>query len=672
MTLQRHVIEILDQVEVLSLDVFDTSIHRAVLDPADLYALVPERVPQVRTALRGGARAAGARYRALRRSAESRARRLTASREVGLAEIFAVVAERVGDEPLADALRSAELELELELVRPSEPGLELAAAALERGRRLVYLSDMYLPSSFISTLLARAGLPDAPVLVSNEHGITKASGELFTKAITAMGAAAPMWLHVGDDPHSDHFGAVRAGVRSLLVEKPSRSYRRRGERFRVPRDLTADDSLALGLAAPGASRVTPPLRARNAATRLEEIGEVALGPAVLAFTSWIADRAGAGAAPLLFCSRDGALPLEAYRKLAPRWGATATAQYFHVSRRSVGVPALAGGLRESHRELLCGGRRPRSTAQLFARVGLDRSVAEGGVRLVEGAAPIDDPLPPGAARHLVFDLFKAVEDQVVERAQAELAEVGKYWASCGLSGSPEVVLVDVGWRATVQRALQDCLALLGEPTRCRGLYLSLLDHGPLGPGSADGMLVRHGRPLHRRAAVEAGVPVVELMFQADHGSVVAYMDGEPVLDAAPGSRDVADPVQRGARRYLDSVTALDRSLRPSPLAVRPLLRLLNQPRPDEARDLGRFAHSDGLADDANAEPILPAATTARQLAPFAAAGRTRLRGNEWRPGLVATATASTPLRFAASHVLGALKTAGALALRLRNRPAPPR
>jgi len=122
----------------------------------------------------------------------------------------------------------------------------------------------------IAALLGRAGLPDAPVLVSNEHGITKASGELFTKAIATTGATAPRWLHVGDDPHSDHSGAVRAGVRSLLVEKPSKSHRRRGERFRVPRDLSAD-SLALGLAAPGAARVAPPLRARNAATRLQEI-----------------------------------------------------------------------------------------------------------------------------------------------------------------------------------------------------------------------------------------------------------------------------------------------------------------------------------------------------------------------------------------------------------------
>jgi len=99
---------------------------------------------------------------------------------------------------------------------------------------------------------------------------------------------------------------------------------------------------------------------------------------VLAFTSWIADRAGAGGVPLLFCSRDGVLPLEADRRLAPRWKANAPAQYFQC-HGGPSPPALAGGLRAAHRELLCGGRRPRSTAQLFTRVGLGQ-VPAGGVR----------------------------------------------------------------------------------------------------------------------------------------------------------------------------------------------------------------------------------------------------------------------------------------------------
>jgi hypothetical protein len=101
-------------------------------------------------------------------------------------------------------------------------------------------------------------------------------------------------------------------------------------------------------------------------------------------------------------------------------------------------------------------------------------------------------------------------------------------------------------------------------------------------------------------------------------------------------------------------------------AIRPLLRLLTQPRPAEARDIGAFAHSDGLADDANSTAILPADLRVRELVPTRS-GRATLRSSEWRPGIVALLTSSTIGRLSASQGLSALKLLGGAGMARRGR-----
>ncbi|MGI9030392.1 MAG: hypothetical protein ACR2HP_10475, partial [Ilumatobacteraceae bacterium] len=430
-------------------------------------------------------------------------------------------------------------------------------------------------------------------------------------------------------------------------------YRRPRERFPVPHGLGPSDSMNLGLAAPAMIREVAPLRADQPASRLEAVGQSVLGPAVVSFTSWIIGRTS-NEPPLLFCSRDSLLLRECYERLGPARGRTAPSHYFHVSRRSVLVPALAAGISDRHIDFLVAGRRPLSAAAMFTRVGLDRSIAVTAARRA-GVDDVDTPIP-ATARGPVAAMFRLASDALVEVARRELDELGRYWAALGLDGVDQVVMIDVGWRATVQRCLQEALGHLGQPTMVRGLYLGLFDHLPLEVGSAEGMLVHDGFPWQQRVAVETGLPVIEMMFQADHGSVVNYSEGRPVLEPGGIGRSIVDPIQAGARRHLEEVASLGMAMEPTGFSMRPLLRLLNQPRPIEASDLGGFEHSDGLADDVNSARMLPSVVNRRELVPTAS-GRARLRGVEWRPGMVALAGGSELQRLAGSHLLTNVKLA---------------
>ena len=116
---------------VVAFDVFDTLIKRDVARPTDLFALL-------------GADFAKARIQA---EAEARAAK---SGEVTLAEIYARPC-------LAGYDPAAECAAEIACAVPNLPVLKAARALHAQGKRLYYISDMYLPKVQLDAMLAKCG-----------------------------------------------------------------------------------------------------------------------------------------------------------------------------------------------------------------------------------------------------------------------------------------------------------------------------------------------------------------------------------------------------------------------------------------------------------------------------------------------------------------------------------
>ena len=132
-------------VHVLSLDIFDTLLTRPVVDdPRDIFHLVAARVDD----------AFDLDFVALRWHAE---------KELGdpyatLDDIYAHIQRRHGLSPeLAARLKKEEMLCERTLLQPRPDMLELCRAAQAAGKRIVAVSDMYLPSSFLLEVLHEKG-----------------------------------------------------------------------------------------------------------------------------------------------------------------------------------------------------------------------------------------------------------------------------------------------------------------------------------------------------------------------------------------------------------------------------------------------------------------------------------------------------------------------------------
>ncbi|HZS37914.1 MAG TPA: hypothetical protein VFF06_13850 [Polyangia bacterium] len=209
--------QLIDGCDVLSLDVFDTALLRRVGEPVDVFALVAREYRH----RRGGALVPFD-FAARRIAAERRAREDVWARhqrgDVTLDEIYAALDAPAGWD--AAELKSLELAAERALCAQNPYVHAAYRHAQRRGKRIVFVSDMYLPPEFIAGMLRDGGYDQVELFVSSAcGGVCKWDGALYRHVAAALGVAPARMLHLGDNPLSDVVMALREGVGALLYPR---------------------------------------------------------------------------------------------------------------------------------------------------------------------------------------------------------------------------------------------------------------------------------------------------------------------------------------------------------------------------------------------------------------------------------------------------------------------
>jgi FMN phosphatase YigB (HAD superfamily) len=283
---------------LLSLDVFDTALTRVIGTPASLFLILGKRVTAA-----GMVRCSAEAFSRARIEANRRAR-ANAGRGVGLADIYDELqyalhltdAERNG-------IRAEELALEEELLRPVPGAVERLAQARASGLAVAFLSDMYLPSSFIRGQLERHGLwaDGDGCYVSCEAGCGKEDGRGYRLMAQAESVPLRRVIHRGNDPVADMAAARAAGatVEPFLE----------GNLNRYEEALASHSYATEGLSSvmAGASRLArlaiPAATPREVALR--DVAASVVGPTLVSFLLWVLLRARAlGVRRLCFAKRD--------------------------------------------------------------------------------------------------------------------------------------------------------------------------------------------------------------------------------------------------------------------------------------------------------------------------------------------------------------------------------
>lgn len=613
------VVDLLPQLRLLSLDVFDTLLFRTCEQPEDVFLEVGRRIAAM-GGMRRGIRPSE--FATLRAAAQHHSY-ATLGREPRLEDIYAALPDGLCDRDMALALE-VDVEAETCALNPSVDSL--VAHCNANGIPVVLLSDMYLGEARVRHLLACAGFDVATradrLVVSVDVGAYKMTGALYQHLHALYPSIAPgAMLHVGDNVHADVRMAREAGLNALHydVVRHDSDGTHAAERF-VHGGLLPELGYTRRLASSLGADLTPDQRPWFRA------GAQIAGPFAAALVDWTLDLCQAEGvtlvAPLM---REAHVLGPMLQRAACARGLTLAVAPLHVSRHAVALagitdiaPEIAGVLLDHRRGL--------TVAELYGIVELavPEHIADHAEVEIHHAHAVDvgsQSLRAWIAGHVACEPVRPHVERVVANARALLAE----YLSRTIGDHRRVATLDVGFYGNIQRALSETLGAAGSPARF--VHLLAFAHGPTTSRVLQGADVRafaggYGSQPALVRTIHRSAPVIEQLLQGEAGTTSGYQrsaDGlvEPIVEVnhLPAA-DLASKalVQRGMAAFHDLWLAIGRS-RPGAVArtierrddwCRVVHRLIQSPTLVEATTLGSL-HDDVNYGSTDVLPFCPAA-----------------------------------------------------------------
>lgn len=202
---KEELVKLIEENEVISFDVFDTLITRAVLYPTDVFELVEQRI-----VLKYGQ---GYEFGRKRQEAE---RELSLIGTPTIYDIYKELEKVLGlNEVQLKEILEIELQTEMQLLVPRCDMCHVFQYALGQKKKVYLVSDMYYPTECLKMFLDKLGITGYErLLVSCDCGTTKGM-ELFQRLKEIEGDTR--YLHIGDNYLSDIISAKRHGMEAAWI-----------------------------------------------------------------------------------------------------------------------------------------------------------------------------------------------------------------------------------------------------------------------------------------------------------------------------------------------------------------------------------------------------------------------------------------------------------------------
>jgi FMN phosphatase YigB (HAD superfamily) len=505
-------------IKVYSFDVFDTSLVRRIAVPSDAFALVADVVARENGE---SAREEWIRdFTAARIEAQRRAVAASRGRECTLQQIWAYLHELLGYLPETCG-PECELAVERDLLAPNHLVACKIAGLRDRGARIVFTTDTYLPEEFIRGELIRHNLANEGdgFYVSSAVGFTKhTNGRLFDVLLREENVAAPEVHHLGDNVLADVRIPEKRGINATLF---TGSHLNAWERAILDRRTTARCPAARLAGGMRAARLAAP---SSPETGVRELVSTFLGPALTIWAAWVLGAAQRDKlSRLYFCSRDCYLLWRAARVLAPRFN-DIDCRYLKISRRAVFVPSVL--------EISPAGMAWMETEDplhmLVQRAGLDWEEVADAFSAVADREGRNKVLSTEEEWDAFWSAIRTppIRGLIEQRIQSRKASTIAYLASQGLMDPIGAAIVDIGWTSKVLGAMNRIFDQINPGQFLYGYYFGLfLDRKIFGKTKAlfyeettDFQITsKKSSVIRRRQFV-----LDEVLGLAPHGTVLEY------------------------------------------------------------------------------------------------------------------------------------------------------
>ena len=453
------------KIKVCTFDVFDTCLVRRVAVPSFLFYKVALKVfNQLKIPIN---KHLLEEFVSARVKAENIARQNSNVEDVSLFKIWEVLFRLMGwkaDEELINA----ELQTENENLCPISTVREIVQQSRREGLRIVFVSDMYLPSEFIEKQLEKHGFaqPGDGIYVSSEIGKTKASGSLY-KHVLDQEAVSPLEIkHIGDNLKSDYSVPRSLGIQADLFTE---SQMTNAEMMLLESSIEPSTSSVIA----GAMRAAR-LSASSDDEETNELASQFVTPFVMAYAIWVLRQAQKdGITRLYFLSRDCQLVWKVSKQLSSYYG-NIDCRYLYVSRQALYLPSSSEITPEGMPWMRRSFEEP-ILKNLLAKLDLNYEEEKSLLMSLAGNQGERYRLTTDKDWSLFWELLnhESLKAKIYNTIKCRRETAREYFESEGLLDDQPWRIVDLGWYLTGQQALTKILKIFGYESNVQGYYLGL-------------------------------------------------------------------------------------------------------------------------------------------------------------------------------------------------------
>ncbi|MBF0517264.1 MAG: HAD hydrolase-like protein [Nitrospirae bacterium] len=612
----RTITERLAQVELLSIDIFDTLILRTCLNCGDVFYEAGSRAV-ASGILRPGTNPKEFQYVRQQSGVKlhMQIKQKTPHGEETLNGIYDIMPAAIGS---PEQLLRLELLVEEEFAFVNPIIMSLINNFKAMGRPVALLTDMYLSKVNIEGILVAAGFPLDCIdllLVSNELGADKGSGGLFDIMMSHFHhIKKAAVVHIGDNPRSDGAGAQRAGIEHILYGYDTHLdmvFNWEGVRYgEVMPELSQIRKLATRLNASDDAAHTPWFN----------MGAAVLGPFFSAFADWVVDICIKEDRHRVFpIMRGGTLLCQLIENAAAHKNFQLTATPLYVSRQTTAFAAI-GDFNDWQAEFLFI-RRNITVRRLFELLEIPEGIqmfSDVGDTLIQDSGIAASRI---SLRRKLLDYL--CRPDIKDKLNALTARHRKHLIAylrqtcCELDG---IVTVDFGFQGTIQNNIQQALkhagieasmthlVALGEEN-LRYLILERLDiRGFAGGGGENLDMIRriNRSPAVLEDIIIEGIGTTIGYRNSKDGTITPVLETNLTPEAEIEKKRVCVNGILGFQAMWFHFTKSKPALTTSIMARKRQLialchRLVDMPTPQEAQLLSTLHHEDNYGSDSAAQ-----------------------------------------------------------------------
>jgi len=507
----------IDKYEYISFDIFDTLIKRNVAKPSDVFELVSiEYKKKYNKNIEN--------FREIRISAERRARDLVEGREPNIDDIYKNI--EVDSEIKVDELKNIEINMELSVCQQNKDLYEIYKYCLQKDKKIIITSDMYLNKEIIEKILINAGIVKYNKLfLSNEIKLNKHNGKIYKYILQDLKIKANKIIHIGDSKRGDFIQARANGIKSILIPKNVNklSYYNIDSLEQIQyfeyKNLQAFINNNINLNK----------------SEYFNVGYEILGILLYGYSKWLIENLKKNnIEKVFFLAREGSLLKKAFDIIND---SNIKSEYLYISRRSV-RPALLENI-ETLQDLceIINIKETTDVRKFIKDIGLDyrqyeKTFNKFNYNLETKVKSINN----------LEEIFETLKNDIKNNARKEKENILGYLKQKSFSN--HIAISDVGWAGTMQKSL----CTIFNEYKIKGFYIATTNE------LKD--IEKYGF-LHNYDEIRPFVHLFENLFLAQHGTTLKYElkneKYEPVLDIYEYSEKEAEifkEIQDGAIQFI--------------------------------------------------------------------------------------------------------------------------